>query len=223
MERGNTAILWSLVLLGIMGILIDVEADFPSFYQMYKTAIEVYLFVFSAFLVVKRVFFYRLKENVEVVRLKSRSAKQNPLLWQGAIIALLYVAYLWHHDSLFGPNAVMIALLLLYYMGQVLTNGNPSIYVDAHAFSFDDYFVENWPWRDLKKITVEEEKLTLENASKKFELDFDAIDGMDYVRLSQEVDASILDGAFVEDDSSKLLLDVIESHARNYNVSLQMY
>jgi len=220
MEKLNTLVLFALVILGMLGLLIDMEQYWASFYPMYKLAIELYLFVFSAFLVLKRVFFYRLKDNVEVVRLKNRSEKQNLLLTQGLVLTLLYLTYLWNFGNLLSSHAVMIALLLLYYTGQVLNNSNPSIYVDANAFSFDDYFVENWPWREMEKIVVEDQKVTLEGASKNFELDFEAIDGMDYIRLSQEVEASVLDGALIEDDSSKTLLDVIQSHAKDYNVSL---
>ncbi len=221
MEKANTVLLVVLIALGLAGMAIDMEAFIPSFNLSYKTAIELYLFVFSAFLVLKRVFFYRLKENVEVVRLKQRSEKQNLLLWYGVILALFYLTYLWRNDNLLSANVVMISLLLLYYSGQILTNSNPSIYVDANAFSFDDYFVENWPWQQLRQIVVGKEKLTIEGPSKNFELDFEAIDGMDYLKLSQEVEASVLDGDLIDDNTSKVLVEVIEAHARNYNVRLQ--
>ena len=222
MEKANTAIVVLLVLLGLAGMLMDLTGLFPAFYLWYKTAIELYLFGFSAFLVLKRVFFYRLKGNVEVIQLKERSERQNILLGQGGLLVLLYVLYLWFYQDLLSFNSVMIGLLLLYYAGQVLVNSNPSIYVDANAFSFDDYFVDRWKWKSLKKIVVEDQKLFLQGQHKNFELDFELIDGMDYVRLSQEVEASVLDGAFAEEDSSRLLLNVVESYARHYGVSLIM-
>ncbi|MEL6635128.1 MAG: hypothetical protein AAFW73_16220 [Bacteroidota bacterium] len=221
MEKANTVLLVMLIGLGLAGMALDMEAFLPSFYLSYKTAIELYLFVFSAFLVLKRVFFYRLRDQVEVVRLKQRSEKQNLLLWYGAILTLFYLTYLWRNDNLYSANMVMISLLLLYYSGQILSNSNPSIYVDARAFSFDDYFVQNWPWQQLRQIVVDQKKLKIEGQHKDFELDFDAIDGMDYVKLSREVEASVLDGDLIDDNSSKMLLEVIEAHARNYNVRLQ--
>jgi len=134
MEKINTAIVIFLILIGLLGAWLVPNSDFSSFYSVYKTMIELYLFIFSAFLVLKRIFFYRLKGNTEIVQLREKSRRYNTLVGQGIILVLFYVVYLrtfsvdWLRFDL-----VMIGVLLLYYIGQVLLNSNPSIYVDEEV------------------------------------------------------------------------------------------
>jgi len=185
--------------------------------------IELYLFIFSAFLVLKRIFFYQLKGNTEIVQLKEKSRQYNRLVIQGVILVLFYVVYLrTYNTDWLRFDLVMIGVLLLYYIGQVLLNSNPSIYVDENAFSYDDYFVQRWKWSEMKNISLQDEKLTLKGKEGDFEMNLEVIDEMDYYRLSKEVDASILDGSFAEENSSRLLMDLIKSYATRNGVALKM-
>ncbi len=223
MEKINTAIVIFLILIGLSGAWIAPGTGFSSFYSTYKTMIELYLFIFSAYLVLKRIFFYRLKGNTEIVRLKEKSSRYNKLVIQGIILVLFYVVYLrTHNTDWLRFDLVMIGVLLLYYIGQVLLNSNPSIYVDAIAFSYDDYFVQQWKWNEMKNISLEDEKITVKGKESDFEMDLEVIDEMDYHRLSKEVDASILDGSFAEENSSTLLVDLIKSYATRNGVALKV-
>ncbi len=223
MEKINTAIVIFLILIGLSGAWIAPGTGFSSFYSTYKTMIELYLFIFSAYLVLKRIFFYRLKGNTEIVRLKEKSSRHNKLVVQGIVLVLFYVVYLrTHNTDWLRFDLVMIGVLLLYYIGQVLLNSNPSIYVDANAFSYDDYFIQQWKWSEMKNISLEDEKITVKGKESDFEMDLEVIDEMDYNRLSKEVDASILDGSFAEENSSTLLVDLIKSYATRNGVALKM-
>jgi len=74
----------------------------------------------------------------------------------------------------------------------------------------------------MENISLQDEKLTLKGRERDFEMDLEAIDKMDYHRLSKEVDASILDGSFAEENSSRLLMDLIKSYATRNGVALKM-
>ena len=222
MEKINTAIVVVLVFLGLVGMVMDLSPYISSFYDAYQIAIELYLFIFCAFLVLKRLLFYRVQGNGEVVQLKERSHRYNTLILQGIVLVLFHGLYLKIYSDWLTFDSVMIGVLLLYYIGQVLANSNPSIYVDARAFAFDDYFVEEWKWNDMEQISVEKEKLTVQGKEKNFELALDAIDEMDAQSLSREVDASILDGSFATENASTTLISAVKSYATFYGISLKL-
>lgn len=194
----------------------------PVFAEVIKVSTQLYLFCFSAFLALKQVFFYRIKGNNNVIRLIKKSDHQNNFLLQGVIIALLSLVYIYYTETLMSFSTIMVGVLLFYYLMQVLINGNPSVYLDDESFSYDDYFVQAWPWRTVDKIEAVDEELRLFAAERDFVLDFELIDDMDFVRLNDEVERSVLDGQFASDKSSKKLLEVIEDYARNYNIQFNV-
>jgi len=109
---------------------------------------------------------------------------------------------------------------LLYYIVQLALNSNPSIYIDEANFSFDDYFVEQWSWQGIKRIELENQKMRLISDDQDFELDFDLVDEIDYIKLNDEVEYNVLDGDFASENSSKSLVDIVKNYANLYNVRL---
>lgn len=219
MHNWNTLIVFLLIIGGVLGVLMDISSVFPDFYSEYCSAIELYLFIFSAFLVLKRVFFYRIKGNVKIIQVSKKSNHYSRLLVQGIILTVFYSAYLYIYGQWATFDAVMIGVLLLYYIGQLLINGNPSIYIDDQALAFDDFFIQQWQWQDIDDISFENTKLSVAGKNRNLELDLSTIDQIDQKKLSWEVDASILDGTFVKQDSSKVLLSTIKSYANQYGVN----
>ena len=212
-------LVWILI---ISGLFMAFAGDLTSkgwFFNYYKTAIELYLFGFTSFMILKRVFFYRIKGNIDVIRLIKKSAFQNQLLWQGIVLTLIYLVY---NQVYFGtlehPNTIMIGILILYYLIQIILNNNPSIYIDEQSFSYDDYFVDRWKWHNIKRIDLAQDKMLLRSSYRDFELDFDEVDQIDYVKLNAEVEQSILDGAFSTDNHSKTLVDIVQSYANTHGV-----
>ena len=190
----------------------------PMYAQIIKISTQLYLFCFSAFLVLKQVFFFRIKGNNNVIRLIKKSDHQNKFLMQGLIIALLALVYVYNTETLMSFSTIMVGVLLFYYVMQVLISGNPTIYLDEESFSYDDYFVQAWPWSTVEKIEVEDDELRLFAADKDFVLDFELIDDMDFVRLNDEIERNVLDGQFASDKSSKKLLEVVADYAKTYNI-----
>ena len=117
-------------------------------------------------------------------------------------------------------DTIVIALLGLYYFGQVLLNSNPTIYLDDNSFSYDDYFIDKWNWADLKRIDFEDEKIRLVDNVKDFELDFELVDEVDYRKLTAEVERDVLDGEFGKDKTSKSLVEIIENYATSFDVKM---
>ena len=188
------------------------------FADYYITSLKVYLFGIGAYLVLKRVIFYRLKGNINIVSLGKKSDYQNNLLMQGGVLALLGLAFVQAYGTLKSMDSVVITLLGLYYWAQIVLNSNPTIYLDDDSFSYDDYFIDQWNWADLSRIDLKNEKLKLIGLKKDFELDFDLVDEVDYHKLTQEMERDVLDGEFGKDKSSKSLVEIIESYAKNFNV-----
>lgn len=221
MSRVVNIIVWLMLIIGISGLmLLNISAN-DTFFFSYKTLTELYLFGFTSFLILKRVFFYRIKGNVDVIRLVKKSSVQSSLLWQGLVLALIYVAFnRYYYGNLTHFNTVMITILLLYYIVQLILNSNPSIYIDEAHFSYDDYFVKRWAWQDIQRIELENQKMRLVTDQDSFELDFDIIDEIDYVKLNDEIDYNILDGDFASEDRSKTLVEIVQAYANLYNVRL---
>ncbi len=221
MPKFSTIIVWAILIPGVAGLLVGDYYTNKTFFTAYKTIIELYIFGFTSFIVLKRVFFYRLKGNVDVIRLVKKSNFQISLIWQGLILTLIYLVYnLLYFGNLLHFNTIMIAILLLYYVVQLVLNSSPSIYIDENNFSYDDYFVEQWSWKKIDRIEVENQTLRLINSQKDFELDFDLVDEIDYIKLNEEVEHNILDGDFASEEASKSLIEIVQTYANLYNVRL---
>jgi hypothetical protein len=206
----------------VIGVTISFVGDMAQqewFFNFYKTLIELYLFGFTSFMILKRVFFYRIKGNIDVIRLVKKSNYQSRLFWQGTVLALIYLAYnRYFLGTLEHSNSIMIFILLLYYLVQILINSNPSIYIDEQSFSYDDYFVDRWKWRKIQRIDMEDGRMRLIGNGKDFELNFQLIDEIDYIKLNDEVEQSILDGEFTSKKSSKTLIEIMQNYANKYDV-----
>jgi len=221
MSRVTNIVVWLILIIGVIGLLFNDIPTNKTFFTTYKTVIEFYLFGFTSFLILKRVFFYKLKGNVDVIRLVKKSAFQGMLIWQGLALTAIYLFYnKYFFGDLMHFNTVMIAILLLYYIVQLVLNSNPSIYIDEDNFSYDDYFVQQWPWREIKRIELENQMMKLVSDHRDFELDFDLVNEIDYIKLNDEVAHNILDGDFANEQSSKSLVDIVKTYATLYNVRL---
>lgn len=210
---------WIVIVAGFVLSFAGEVAQQRWFFNLYKTTIELYLFGFTSFMILKRVFFYRVKGNIDVIRLVKKSEYQSRLFWQGTVLALIYLAYnRYFFGTLENSNSIMIFILLLYYLVQILINSNPSIYIDEQSFSYDDYFVDRWKWRKIQRINLEDNKMRLVGNEKDFELNFQQVDEIDYVKLNNEVEQSILDGEFTSEKSSKTLIELVQNYATRNNV-----
>ncbi len=211
---------WFFLIVGIITLINDPLRLNQSFSHYYMSGVKVYLFGMCAYLVLKRVVFYRLKGNINIVSLIKKSEYQINLLAQGLVLALLGVAYVQAYGNLQSFDTIIFALLGVYYWVQVLINSNPTIYLDDNSFSYDDYFIDKWDWSKLQRIDLNEEKLTLVSSEKDFELDFELVDELDYRKLTAEVEHDVLDGEFGRDKTSKSLIEIIESYAKNSGVQM---
>jgi hypothetical protein len=158
---------------------------------------------------------------VDVIRLVKKSNFQMVLILQGLVLGITYlVCNQYFYGDLSHFNTVMIAILLLYYMVQLLMNSHPSIYIDERNFSYDDFFVEQWRWLDVESIELQNQKMRIISHDRDFELDFDLVDEVDYIKLNEEVEHNVLDGDFGRDASSKTLVDILQTYANLNNVQL---
>ena len=149
-----------MVIIGIWGLFISPSYQDKTFFTAYRVAIELYLFGFTSFLILKHIFFYRLKGNVDVIRLVKKSDFKTSLLWYGLILALFYVVYnQYYYGDLSQFNTILISILLLYYLVQLVMNSNPSIYIDEANFAYDDFFVERWSWQNIQLIELKNQQL----------------------------------------------------------------
>jgi len=218
MFKNLSNIIWLFLGLGIFMLMSDSLRTNIVFADYFIIILKVYLFGMGAYLVLKRVLFYRLKGNINIVSLGKKSEYQNNLLIQGGILAMLGLGFVQAYGNLKSVDTLVITLLGLYYWAQVILNSNPMIYLDDDSFSYDDYFIDQWNWSDLSRIDLKNEKLKLIGSKKDFELDFDLVDEVDYRKLTQEMERDVLDGEFGKDKSSKSLVEIIESYAKNFNV-----
>lgn len=220
MFKNLSNLIWLFLGVGIFMLISDSLRTNIVFADYYITSLKIYLFTIGAYLVLKRVLFYRLRGNINIVSLGKKSDYQNNLLIQGIVLALLGLGFVQAYGSLKSMDTLVIALLGLYYWAQIVLNSNPTIYLDDDSFSYDDYFIDKWNWADLSRIDLKNEKLKLIGLKKDFELDFDLVDELDYRKLTEEVEHDVLDGEFGKDKSSKSLVEIIESYAENFNVPI---
>ncbi len=219
MFKSISFIVWIIIVVGIAISFIGDIAHQKWFFNFYKSIIELYLFGFTSFMILKRVFFYRIKGNIDVIRLVKKSDYQSRLFWQGTVLALIYLSYnRYYFGTLEHPNSIIIFILLLYYLVQILINSNPSIYIDEQSFSYDDYFVDRWKWQKIQRIDMNDDKMRLVGNDRDFELNFQMVDEIDYVKLNDEVEQSVLDGEFTSEKSSKTLVEIVQNYANRYGV-----
>ncbi len=211
---------WVFLGVGIYFLMSDSLRTNATFSNYFLIALKSYLFGMCAYLVLKRVIFFRLKGNINIVSLIKKSDYQSNLLAQGIVLALLGLGFVQAYGDLLSYDSVVIILLGIYYWVQVWLNSSPTIYLDDHSFSYDDYFIDKWKWKDLSSIDMNEDKLRLVTQQKDFELDFAIVDEVDYRKLSHEVENNILDGAFASDKTSKSLVEIIESYAKSHDIEM---
>ena len=212
--------IWIFLGIGVFMLINDSLRTNQIFSNYFLMALKFYLFGACAYLVLKRVIFYRLKGNINIVSLIKKSDYQVNLLAQGVVLALLGLVFVQAYGDIKSYDSIVIVLLGIYYGVQIWINSSPTIYLDDHSFSYDDYFIDKWNWKDLSSIDMNEKKLRLITQRKDFELDFELVDEVDYRRLTSEVENNILDGEFAMDKTSKSLVEIIESYAKNYDIKM---
>lgn len=218
MFRAISNFTWLFLALGIFVLFEDTLKVNFVFSHYYMMALKFYLFGMCAYLVLKRVIFYRLKGNINIVSLIKKSEYQNNLMAQGIVLALLGLVYVQSYGDLRSFDTIVIALLGVYYWAQIMINSSPTIYLDDNSFSYDDYFIDQWNWSNLQRIDLKDEKIRLISDEKDFEIDFDLVDEVDYKKLTEEVEHNILDGAFGMDKTSKSLVEIVETYAKDFGV-----
>ena len=82
-----------IIILGLIGLIIGPLGGNSYFFTFYTKGIECYLFGITAFWVLKRVIFYRLQTETEVIRLVKTSNYQFNFIVQGILLSLIYLAY----------------------------------------------------------------------------------------------------------------------------------
>ena len=213
-------IIWLFLLVGVVFLITDPMRTNRAFYNFYTIALQFYLFGVCAYLVLKRVIFYRLRGDINVVSLSKKSEYQLNLVMQGIVLALVYLVYVRNYGNLKSVDTIIISVLLFYYIAQVFINSNPAIYMDDDSFSYDDYFIDKWNWSDLESIQLQNDSLRLVSEEKDFELDFTMVDEVDYHKLTTEVELNVLDGEFAKDKTSQSLIEIIENYAKYYGVKI---
>jgi len=191
-------IIWLFLLVGVVFLITDPMRTNRAFYSFYTIALQFYLFGVCAYLVLKRVIFYRLRGDVNVVSLSKKSEYQLNLVMQGIVLGLVYLVYIRSYGNLKSVDTILISVLLFYYIAQVFINSNPAIYMDQ----------------------LQNDRLRLISDEKDFELDFTMVDEVDYRKLTSEVELNVLDGEFAKDKTSQSLIEIVENYAKYYGVKI---
>ena len=212
--------IWLFLLVGVLFLFSDPLRTNRAFYNFYTIALQFYMFGVCAYLVLKRVIFYRLRGDVNIVSLSKKSEYQLNLVMQGVVLALVYLVYIRSYGNLKSVDTIIISVLLFYYVAQVFINSHPAIYMDDDSFSYDDYFIDKWNWSDLESIQFQKDSLKLVGDEKDFELDFNMVDEIDYQKLTTEIELNVLDGEFAKDKTSQSLVEIIENYAKYYGVKI---
>ena len=163
-------LIWLFLGFGIFILLSDSLRTNVSLANNYMIVLKFYLFGVGAYLVLKRVIFYRLKGNINIVSLIKNSEYQNNLLAQGCVLALLGLGLVQAYGNLWSADSLIIILLGAYYLAQIMLNSNPTIYLDDNSFSYDDYFIDKWNWADLSRIDMANEKTKIDWIGKGFRI-----------------------------------------------------
>ena len=220
MYKKLTYLVWLLLISGIGLLVMDTEGKSTWVFQVYLTIVEVYLLGVSAFLVFKDLLFYRQETVADSIKLSKKSDYQTNMIWHGLILGLIALALTRTHASLKSFNTILIALIVLYYLIQVVLNSRPAIHISNKSFAYEDYFMERWDWQELDRIELKSDKLRLIDDYKEFELEFDLIDEIDDTHLFEEVDRDVLDGEFTRITSSKDVTERMLAYAGLYSVNI---
>ncbi len=221
MFRTVNIIVWLFIIVGLLAFISGDTAREEWFYVPFKLAIELYLFGFTSFLIFKRVFFYKIKGNIDVIRLVKKSDFQSRLLLHSFGLVIIYLTFNQaYYGTLIHANTIIILILLLYYVVQVALNSHPSLYIDEQSFAYDDFFVQRWPWQEVRRIELADETVKIVGDDRDFELDFNLVDEIDYIKFNTEVEHRILDGDFSTLTASTALVEILQNYANRYNLQL---
>ncbi len=213
-------ITWLLLVLGLAVVYFQPAAPNNRILLVYLTCLQFYLVGISAFLVLKRVAFYRLGGKVDTIRLTAASSHRMSFIWQGILLSIVCLGIVYFYGELRSFSTLLILLVLFYYLSQVIQNGTPSIYINEKGLTFDDYFIDKWDWRKLQRIELSGGKLRLINREKDFELDFDMIDESDTRHITAELDSAVLDGELARANTSQALVEIVSHYAKKHQLQL---
>lgn len=211
---------WLFLIVGISAASFESLMQYPSFTQVYPAILQLFLLGMSAFFVFKRVAFYRMHGKVDTIKLSKKSDYQLNLVLYGILLTICCLIVVKYAGQLKSFHTITIGTIFLYYLSQIYINSQPAIYISDDGVAYDDYFVNDFSWKKLERIELEDEKIRLITPEKDFELDFDVVDQIDYRNLKAEIEMNILDGSFTKGNSSTDLIDIIRGHANRHKLQL---
>jgi len=101
--------IWLFLLIGVLFLFSDPLRTNRAFYDFYTIALQFYMFGVCAYLVLKRVIFYRLRGDVNVVSLSKKSEYQLNFIMQGVVLALVYLVYIRSYGNLKSVDTIIIS------------------------------------------------------------------------------------------------------------------
>lgn len=206
-------LVWAIVVLTLFLVTADTEAELESIYLFLKVVIEFFLLIMGGFQILKTTPTTP-NDSVQVIRFRQKSKRFNQLIWFGVVLTLSDFVLIDHYAFLLSTDTILVAILFVYYAGQLLFQNRPSLYFSSDGLTFDDFFPKNWIWDQINLISIDGQNLLI-NDGKEYIISLEGIDEDDPELTKVELDAQILDGSsYFEDDPSNLKKMLEDSSAK---------
>ncbi len=215
----NRFVIWPLVISTIVLILVDNTSDFSDLFIILKSILELYLFVWCAYLIVTA--FGQSEDSRKVIKIRKKSEHFNGLALQGIVIALAQLALVNHYDDIYSFNTVLIAVLFLYFLSQINENSYPKVMLSNTHIGVSDFQMIKIPWNEIQTVRLEPKKLTIQTADITRSVSLTGLEEFSDDDVERELAAEILDGSVASEGTSHTLSQLLTIYAAKKDFDLE--
>ncbi len=215
----NRFLVWPLVIGTFVLILFDATSDFSRTFIVLKSILELYLFVWCAYLITTA--FGQSQESKKVIKIRKKSKYFNSLALQGIAIVLAQLALVYHYDDIYSFNTVMIAVLFLYFLSQITENSYPKVMLSNTHIGVSDFQMTKIPWNEIQIVRLEPLKLTIQTSSLSKSVSLTGLEEFSNDDVEKELAAEILDGSVASEGTSHTLSQLLKIYADKKDFDLQ--
>jgi len=206
---------WVLVGLSLGLVSIDEQLKMEFAYLLLKSVIEFFLLSLGAFQILKSTQI-RSNEFEHIITFRKLSSRFYQLIWMGIVLTLADFVLINHYAQILSSDTILVAILFLYYFGQILFHNKPRVLMGTKELVYDDYFPKEWSWQAIQHMEVDDEKMIITDQNEDFPISLQGADEVDPLQTGVELDAQVLDGTihFIDDASNfrELLKESSEKH-----------
>ncbi len=132
-------------------------------------------------LLFKKYIYFHYFEEVRVVHLNIKSDYIDDLLFKVIAICLVGLLNIYlFNDVFYHRHTIQLIICTTLASLAILLNARPALLLNPSGFYFDDYYPDEWKWKDIQQIHFGEDHIYLKGRFQDFELPLSYLDTEDF-------------------------------------------